>query len=413
MAYEDSQVATERPLHAGGIRMLGSLLIAVSLAQSAPAASSDRRPIIVTGTPMSVTHRNLQDCLRRRCPPNEDINAAIAHAENLFVAGDYEDARGVLFDAIARNKAYGREFPVEVSDLYRSTARVAAHLGEGERYRSASFAMRRTLKAGLPDSDPRVVASLFDLAQMHASLGDAAESWDSYREAEKQARAIGRRDIAAAARMRRAWLGHQMGDTRFARRELQALAADADPVVRTSRIGALVLLGQIDRQAGKEGNTDALIAELRAAKLTRPVLLFAPPLALPERRALPGARIGDMADAVPIGTPLRLLPTDNFEDRWVDVGFWVEPSGRVSDVEVLRKGSDSSWAAPVLKSIRGRIYAPLADPAGSYRVERYTYTSLWHYVTGTRLRQRRPNGRIEFLDLTAEPSNQASASPRI
>jgi hypothetical protein len=392
--------------------MLGSVLIALSLAQSAQAATSDRRPIVITGTPIAVTRRNLADCLRRRCPPVEDINASIAHAENLFVAGDYEDARGVLFDSISRNKAYGRQFPVEVADLYRSTARVSAHLGEGDRYRSASFAMRRTLKTGLPDSDPRVVASLFDLAQMHASLGDAAESWASYSAAMKQAKAIGRRDIAAAARMRRAWLGHQMGDTRFARRELQALAADPDPVVRTSRIGALVLLGQIDRQAGKAGNTEAVIAELRAAKLARPVLLFAPPMELPTRRALPGARFGQMTDSVEIGTPLRLLPTDNFEDRWVDVGFWVEPSGRVSDVEVLREGSDSSWSAPVLKSIRGRIYAPLADPAGSYRVERYTYTSLWQFVTGTRLRQRKPNGRIEFLDLTAEPSDQASASPR-
>jgi hypothetical protein len=95
-----------------------------------------------------------------------------------------------------------------------------------------------------------------------------------------------------------------------------------------------------------------------------------------------------------------------------DVGFWVEPSGRVSDIEMLRKGGDSSWAAPLLRSIQGRIYAPLADPAGSYRVERYTYTSLWQSVTGTRLRQRSPAARIEYLDLTAEPSEQSSASPQ-
>ena len=55
-----------------------------------------------------------------------------------------------------------------------------------------------------------------------------------------------------------------------------------------------------------------------------------------------------------------------------------------------------------MASISGRIYAPLGDPTGSYRVERYTYTSLWEDRTGTRLKQRSANARVEMLDLSAD-----------
>jgi hypothetical protein len=385
--------------------MVTAFLLALALAQAPAAAASDsNKPIVITGISLSSTGRNLEDCLRRHCPPKEDIAASLAHGENLFVAGDYEAARSILGGSVKRNARYGRQIPVEVADLYRASARVAAHLGEGDRYRSNSFAMRRTLTAGLPRTDARVIGSLFDLAQMHASLGDANESFASYSLAEKQANAIGRRDIAAAARLRRAWLSHLTGDEHFARKELGALAADGDRQVRTARIGALVLLAQLDRAKGLESNTEALIAQLRAARLTRPVLIFSPPVELPKQS--PIQQEGES------GNILRLMPNDNYEGRWIDVGFWVEPSGRVSDIEMLRKGGDSGWAAPLLKSIQGRIYAPLADPAGSYRVERYTYTSLWQSVTGTRLRQRSPAARIEYLDLTAEPSEQASGLPK-
>jgi hypothetical protein len=379
--------------------MLHSLLIAVSLAQASSAGAAEK-PIVITGTPLSATERSLTECLKRHCPPNEDINASIAHAENLFVAGDYEASRSVLYDSISRNKSYARQYPVEVADLYRSSGRVAAHLGEGDRYRQASFSMRRALRSGLPDSDPRVVASLFDLAQMHASLGNVNESFASYELAQRQANRIGRRDIAAAARLRSAWLSHLTGDDRFARREFEAMSRDGDPMVRASRIGALVLLAQLERQSGKSDRTDALIAELRGAKLTKPVLLFAPPVELPRKNPIQSE--GD------IGSTTRLMPTDTFVDRWIDVGFWVDPNGRVSDLEILRSSGPTDWTQPLMKSIGGRLYAPVADPAGSYRVERYTYTSNWQFVTGTRLRQRGAVPRIEYLDLTAEPGPQAS-----
>ena len=59
-----------------------------------------------------------------------------------------------------------------------------------------------------------------------------------------------------------------------------------------------------------------------------------------------------------------------------------------------------------MKSVRGRIYSPVAenDAEGAYRVERYSYTSFFESQTGTRVRQRGPNARIEFLDLTSTPT---------
>jgi len=41
-------------------------------------------------------------------------------------------------------------------------------------------------------------------------------------------------------------------------------------------------------------------------------------------------------------------------------------------------------------------------------VERYSYTSLWAGRSGTRIRQRSQDARIEFLDLTAEPETRAN-----
>jgi hypothetical protein len=31
---------------------------------------------------------------------------------------------------------------------------------------------------------------------------------------------------------------------------------------------------------------------------------------------------------------------DNFEGKWIDVGFWVMPDGRVSGMEILRRGAN-------------------------------------------------------------------------
>ena len=135
------------------------------------------------------------------------------------------------------------------------------------------------------------------------------------------------------------------------------------------------------------------IAELKQARLDKPVLLYSPPLAL---------KRSPVQDQGEVGNALRLMATDNFDKTWIDVGYWVEGDGRVREVELLRSSGSTEWARQLLASIRQRIYAPLADPGGSYRVERFTYTSLWEQRLGTRIRQRSADARIESLDLSAD-----------
>ncbi len=107
-----------------------------------------------------------------------------------------------------------------------------------------------------------------------------------------------------------------------------------------------------------------------------------------------------------IGRPLltanvgdRLV--DNFDDKWIDVGFWIRPDGRVEALEIVRRRGGASWAEPLLRSIRGRRYAA-SDGASTYRLERYTYTSGYNeYGSGTRTATRSPRARVEYFDLSA------------
>jgi hypothetical protein len=384
----------------------------LGLATPSVAQNSEPRgqTIIVTGTLPAQTERALRDCIARHCPPNEDIAATLAHAENQFVAGDYKDARRTLRASMDRNRGSAAQFPIENSYLYRAGSRVSAHLGEGKEYEQYSWGIKRALKAGLPDTDPRLIAADLEVAGMQSSLGRPDQSRSTYAGVIADANRLNRPDLAAMARLRLAWLSELEGDRPLARRGLREVAADRSPATRAARLSALVLLARLDRLEGRKDSSDALIEELRSAGMSKPALLFAPEIDLPERVIVndPQAEMSDHLTGVIPGETLRLMATENFEDRWVDIGFWITTEGRVDDLDILRHNGPTYWAKPLLKSIAGRIYSPSGDPGGTYRVERYSYTSLWMDRLGTRLRQRAPNARLEYLDLTAQPEPQAN-----
>lgn len=371
------------------------LLAALALMlASDPAPSSEKvQTIVVTARSLQDTEAALRACLARKCPPAEDIETSAAHAENLFVAGRYDNAMGVLGDSIGRNGRYASQLPVEVSGLYRAHSRVAAHLGHAEQYRSSSYSIARSLKAGLPADDPRVVAARFEVGGMQLALGKNRLARDTYDEVADKAESIGRGDLARLARLRVAWIDYLEGDKNGGRAKLRKMAADPAPEAKVSRIAALVLLSRLDRAEGRADGTDALIGQLKQAGLDKPVLLYSPPIDL---KRSPIQEEGES------GNPLRLIAMDTFEKKWVDVGFWVEPDGRVRDVEILRNSGVTDWTKPLLTSIKGRVYAPLANEGGSYRVERHTYTARWVQTSGTRLKQRSAEARIEMLDLSAD-----------
>jgi tetratricopeptide (TPR) repeat protein len=379
------------------------VLISLAVAFAAPPAASTTpsaadEPIVVTGISLRDTERALRDCLARKCPPNEDINASLAHAENLFVAGKYQDARAVTTAAIGRNHRYGKTFPIEVSDLYRANSRISAHLGESRSYELSATEMHRTLDNAFPKTDYRVIDADLEWADMYASLGRIDRARQVLREAEKKAEAAGRPDLAGIARVRAAWLYQISGETWLARQALEEIARDNTHSAMLGRVAAKVLLARLDRNAGKLESSNALIEEMRSLHSKQPVLLFSPNIEMPRKTM----GEGDAAEGES-GSTTRLMATDNFEDRWADVGFWVTPDGKVTDAEILRSHGNTDWSKPLLRSVRGRIYSPITDAGGTYRVERYSYTSRWMNITGTRIRQRSPNARIEYVDLTPDP----------
>ena len=209
-----------------------SLLPLLALASPASAQDSGQGQTIII-TAVSQTAKTLRDCLARRCSPEEDIAASLAHAENQFVAGDYEGARRTIKASLRRNDRFASRIPVPVSNLYRAGARVAAHLGEGEDLEQSTWGIKRALKAGLPDADPRLVVADLEVAGMQASLGRGPRARRIFEETVSGAEKIGRPDLAAMARLRLAWLNKLVGDHRLARRQLNALVATkARPVRR-------------------------------------------------------------------------------------------------------------------------------------------------------------------------------------
>ncbi|MBN8502074.1 MAG: hypothetical protein J0M19_13100 [Sphingomonadales bacterium] len=381
-------------------------LIAVALlGLSLPASAQD---IVVKGKPLSETAADLEACLKRKCPPGEDIKASLAHAENLFVAGKYDDAQRTLHASLGRNRKHGKAYPGEVSDLLRANGRVAEHMGEGREYQLSTLDMRDTLRSGFGKDDFRTLVADVEVGDSRAKLGFPDEAERIYRDVEKRALAANQYRVASFARLRLATLARTRFDaepTGANRKELDkrlGLLIDSPlPGGNEFVLAAKVLRARIDRKAGSATSTDALVKEFAAGGgATRPILLYSEPVArinLEERSQADGDT----------SRPAWTRMSTNRYGQWVDVGFWIGQNGKVSDVEVLRSSGDVAWAKPVLATITRRIYAPLktdGDSApGFYMIERYTLTArVSDGETGTHLRTREAQPRIERLDLTEE-----------
>jgi hypothetical protein len=400
--------------------MVRILLAACLLSASAAAFAQSAEPeqsIVVTGVRLDEGRQRLAACIARKCPPMEDIAATLRYADALFSAGDYRKASSILSRSIGRNGDEARRYPSAVAGLYRALARVSIHQGDGQRYRSSAYGVVRALEAGLPDNDPRIVGGKLEAAEMHASLGEAGAADGLYKSVAAQARRIGRPDLAATAELRGALFDHRRGFP-GGRERIAAIARRTDPETRIQQLAARIMLARIDRERGDLESSNRLVEELAGLGLRAPALIYAPPieLARPVNRAasasfggIGGSSTG--AEAVPTRSEAMMEPQEGF-DYWADIGFWIEPNGRVAEVELLRSKGPSHWLQPVLGSIAGRIYTPVgADGAPTYRVERFSYTSLTERRTGTRIVGHSSQGRIESIDLTPEEARKP-ASPR-
>ena len=343
----------------------------------------------------------MKACLARHCSPKEDIDATLAHAENAFVAGDYRTARTTLLASIRRNRKYAASLPVEVSDLLRAHSRIAAHLGEKENYLAGARDVAGALKAGLPANDPRILDARIEIGDSQAGIGNITTAVDIYRSVIKQADRYGLPQTAAYARLRIANLYSALAESdrsyrQPTTRELDELAALTDPGLSRFAAAARVLKARAAASRGDMSAINHLIAGLKAAGETTPILLYAPPLVAPVR---PGSSQLQQ-------NTLSRMQMSKVDDQWVDIGFWIGADGKVGDIEILRESPTLSgrWVEPVKKAIAGRRYAPFTPQAGKsgmQRVERYTLTAFWTTPLGSRMRVREPETRIEMLDLTS------------
>ena len=385
---------------------LTAILLLAGVSVPSMAQDDAKREIVVTARSLKDTAADLKACIARKCPPDQDIKATLAHAENQFVEGDYRDARATLANALGRNRKHKGQYPVEVSDLLRANGNVAAHLGESDIYRLSVLDMRDTLKGALKPNDYRVFGAEIEVADSRLKLGYLEEASDKYLEIERRALTMGLPQVAAVARLRDLSLRVQRAETEKTafRRNDATSAIDQflkEPTggAEEFKIVAEVLKSRMDRNGGNSETTDKLIARYAAMGGTeRPVLLHSKPIEMNEAQA---------ARAMAGGSDLNRLGTQVVEKRWVDIGFWISADGKVDEPEILRSEGGTGWTDVVLKSIKTRIYAPLkVEKAGTtpgiYAIERYSLTAQFENdVTGTRIRQRSPIAKIERTDLTS------------
>lgn len=387
------------------MRRAALCLLAYTAIAATPVVAQE---IVVTGKSLKQTEADLRACLARKCPPDEDIKATLAHAENLFVSGDYKNSRATLKDSLGRNRKHGGAYPVPVSDLLRANGRIAEQMGEARDFQLSVLDMRDTLKKGFGENDFRTLVAQIEVGDSRAKLGFGDEAERIYKEVESKAIAANQPRVASFARLRQAlqWrarfddnpnaYNHDQLEKRLNQLINQPLEQSSDFV-----LAAEVIRAKADRKSGSSATTEALIRRFaEQGGATRPILLYAEPL----------QRI-DMQKGLAPGEPdlntLNRLTALQSRGQWADIGFWIDANGRVTDIETLRSWGEKSWLKPVIANIAKRVYAPLRKDGGTapgfYMIERYTLTARFEDDnTGTRLRQREATPRVERIDLTPE-----------
>jgi tetratricopeptide (TPR) repeat protein len=378
--------------------LLAFSLLSSSAAFAQQAPAGEPQSITVTGIRIQDYRDRLAACLARHCPTNEDADATLALAEALFLHGDYAEGRDAVQSSLRRNHDQARAFPEPVSDLYRAHARLSRHLGFDSDARRSAYGILSALREGIPTEDYRHFTARLELSEMLMQAGNANGARRELAELVRVAHAAGREDVATVAELRMLWfqlIAEPQGSARGDLIRMSQLTAPAD---RMRAAGAKLILARLYRSEGQTARADALLAEVGHSMSGggRRRLITAPAYALQVQDQNPDSN--SMGETLGVSNVLNRL-SDNFEDKWIDVGFWVMPDGHVSGLEVMRQSTRPDWANPLLNSIRGRVYS--TGPEATYRLERYTYTAGYERVTGTNIQRRSRAARVEYLDLTA------------
>ena len=229
--------------------------------------------IVVVGQRLADLRAQLADCLARHCSPDEDIDVSTALAQALFVANEYREARSVLLASIGRNRRYAAQYPEPVSELYRSNALVARHLGFDMDAQRSTWEILHALQRGIPVEDNRHFTARLEVIESLTAFGEYRQARDQLRELASRARAAGRDDVVTIAEMRELWIQYlQSPDSDEIVRELIRRSGSTD--ARRS-IAAKRLLIRIYSGRGQLREANALIEGLGVSG-TRRLLLVAP-----------------------------------------------------------------------------------------------------------------------------------------
>jgi hypothetical protein len=366
-----------------------------------------QQSIVVNGIRIEDFRDRLAACLARHCPTNEDADATLALAEAYFLNGDYAEGRAAVRASLNRNQHNARAFPEPVSDLFRAHVRLSQHLGFYNDARRSGFGVLNALREGIPTEDYRHFTARLELSEQLMNNRDFRSAKRELENLIRVARAAGREDVAIAAELRILWFTDIVDNQSDARRQLVDMSHLTSPADRLRATSAKLVLARIYRAEGQSARADALLAEIgRSTSGARRHLISAPPyeLQVQDRSIVRdtvdgGGGVGALAGANFTVVNVLSLVSDNYEDKWMDVGFWIMPDGHVAGFEVLRHHNNIDWADPMLVSLRGRVYSTGPEP--TYRIERYTYTASHRPVTGSHIIRQTSDARIEYLDLTA------------
>ncbi|MEZ0242233.1 MAG: hypothetical protein ACAH11_02580 [Sphingomonas sp.] len=325
--------------------------------------------LTATGKPFAQTEAELAACLARNCAAPEDIDATIAHADNLFAAGQWKQAAAVFEASKSRNRKLASKYPVEVAGLLRAYGHISLLRGNPGNYRIAMFDAADALKEGLGESDPRVLVAqveVVDVIAHDAMPFNTAEN--RYQALLQQAQGRGLGAIEGLITYRLATLyarGATLDRGAYERRALaacDALIASTRPEFAPYARAARSLRDTVTGFFGDRKSIERLVGAARNWSGGQPELLAFAPVEYLTGMVRAGPR---------------------FDTQTMVVAFWIQPDGRVRDnvtlfasAEVQNRGD---WLVPIATSIQSRRYAPLpgmapTDP-GVLRVESFTLTS--------------------------------------
>lgn len=363
--------------------------------------------IVVTGKSIASARAALDRCIAAGCKPIQEVAATIALAEAQYLEGDFGAARRTAKSGLKRNRQFASSIPIELSNLTRVSARMAAHLGLADEMRHESINNVAMLRKHVGPANRNALFARAEMGDSFLQSGRPIAAREIYADMARDAAGLGVYDMEGLALLRLAALDLQLarsarGEAGRAAQSIGYLRASTRPEHAVYAQAATVLDAVMLARDGEDSKLENAIARLRATP--GPELIYAPPIKL---AGAPDLAAGNDGVALSQGDPRKEAPRFGVADNWFDMGFHVAADGRVSDIQVLRSGKrfDGRWYAPVARSVAGRRYtASSSDPtaAGAYRVERYTLTYPLATGSGTHLVQRGLTPMISRIDLTAD-----------